>query len=323
MLNLTTSYFNKGFIVKNRRTIISHYLKTEFVSDLITIIFYIFDFQENGHWGFLQMCFFMRWKKIGKINQKLQEKFKIGLKVHPSFIELINLLVFSFYILNIFGCVWFYIAFIERNDPNVKTWLTDNHLLDKSQLVQYLYSFYWSTVTIMTVGYGDISAQNTTEVIYSTFTIFFGCGLFAYFINSVGSIAQDITKESQNFKFTIFFHRYISSFFRTKLAVINKYMEKKNIDHILQMKIREYLRFIWEEESTQNVEIEKEIIDKLSKSLRSELIFESYGQILQKFPLFFANFSEKFLTELMYEIKEVRNIPEDTIFLVYKYSFLK
>ena len=90
MLNLTTSYFNKGFIVKNRRTIISHYLKTEFVSDLITIIFYIFDFQENGHWGFLQMCFFMRWKKIGKINQKLQEKFKIGLKVHPSFIELIK-----------------------------------------------------------------------------------------------------------------------------------------------------------------------------------------------------------------------------------------
>ena len=93
-------------------------------------------------------------------------------------------------------------------------------------------------------------------------------------------------------------------------------MERKKIDHILQMKIREYLRFIWEEESTQNVEIEKEIIDKLSKSLRSELIFESYGQILQKFPVFFANFSEKFLSELMYEIKEVRNIPEESIFTV-------
>ena len=91
-------------------------------------------------------------------------------------------------------------------------------------------------------------------------------------------------------------------------------MEKKHIDHNLQMKIREYLRFIWQEESTQNAEIETEIINKLSKSLKSELIFESYGQVLKKSPLFFANFSEKFLGELMYEIKEVRNIPEDSIF---------
>lgn len=47
-----------------------------------------------------------------------------------------------------------------------------------------------------------------------------------------------------------------------KVLVINNYMEKKKIDHVLQMKIREYLRFIWEEESTQNAETEKEIIKK-------------------------------------------------------------
>ena len=93
-------------------------------------------------------------------------------------------------------------------------------------------------------------------------------------------------------------------------------MEKKKIDHMLQMKIREYLRFIWEEESTQNAETEKEIINKLSKSLKSELTFQAYGHILQKYPLFFANFSEKFLFELMNEIKEVHNIPEDSIFIV-------
>ena len=53
-----------------------------------------------------------------------------------------------------------------------------------------------------------------------------------------------------------------------------------------------------------------------SACLGSKLIFESYGQVLKKCPLFFANFSEKFLGELMYEIKEVRNIPEDSIFNV-------
>lgn len=100
------------------------------------------------------------------------------------------------------------------------------------------------------------------------------------------------------------------------MGIINKYMEKKGIDYNLQMRIREYLRFIWQEESTQDSELEDEIISKLSKSLRSELMFESYGKILRNSPLFFANFSEKFLSELMYEIKEVRNIPEDTLFSV-------
>jgi len=104
--------------------------------------------------------------------------------------------------------------------------------------------------------------------------------------------------------------------FRTKMSVINKYMEKKQINYNLQMKIREYLRFIWQEESTQNAELEAEIINKLSKSLKSELIFESYGQLLMKSPLFFANFSEKCLNELMYAIKEVRHIPEDIIYSV-------
>lgn len=100
------------------------------------------------------------------------------------------------------------------------------------------------------------------------------------------------------------------------MAIINKYMHKRKIAYNLQMKIREYLRFIWQEESTQNVELENEIIGKLSKSLRNELIYESYGQILRKSPLFFANFSEKCLQELMYSITETRNIPEDAIFEV-------
>lgn len=106
------------------------------------------------------------------------------------------------------------------------------------------------------------------------------------------------------------------------MEVINKYMDKKKVSYNLQMKIREYLRFIWREESTQNVEIETEIINKLSKSLKSELIYESYGKILRNSPLFFANFSEKFLSELMYEITEVRNIPEDFIFHVPNFILL-
>ena len=105
------------------------------------------------------------------------------------------------------------------------------------------------------------------------------------------------------------------------MHVINRYMDRKKIDYNLQTKIREYLKFIWQEESTQNADTELEIISKLSKSLKKELFFESYGQILRKEPLFFVNFSEKFLSELMYEFREVRYLPEDIIFKVFIINF--
>lgn len=198
LITMNTRYFNKGFNVNNRRIIIRDYMKKEFALDLFTLFLIVLDVKDWGHWKLIKLLFVLRWKKLEKINYKLQEKFKIGIKIHPSFIGLLNLLFISFYILNIFACVWFYIAFININEPNYETWL--GPYAHYSLIHQYLYSLYWSAVTIMTVGYGDISAQNITELIFSIFTIIFGCGLFAYFINSIGLIVGDITKEAYLFK---------------------------------------------------------------------------------------------------------------------------
>ena len=197
LISLNTSYFDKGLIVNERKRIIHNYFETAFVLDVSTVIFYLINFTQYGNYSFLEMIFFFRWRKIEKIRFKVQEKFKIGMNLHTSLIDLVNLLFFSFYILNIFACFWFYLG----NQDTSPTWLIEKHLQDETITVKYFYSFYWSTVTIMTVGYGDITASNINEVIFTIFTIFFGCALFAYFINSVGGIVQDITKESHIFRY--------------------------------------------------------------------------------------------------------------------------
>ena len=198
IITMNTSYFTKGFRVKSRRSIMVHYLKHDFVFDLITLIIFVINLRDSGHYKLIKFLFVLRWNNLEKIGYKLQEKFKIGIKFHGSFLDLINLIFFAFYILNMFACFWFYIAAIHINDENYDTWLANYY--GETLLHQYFYSLYWSTVTIMTVGYGDISAKNITEIIFSTFTIFFGCGLFAYFINSVGTIVADLNKESNIFK---------------------------------------------------------------------------------------------------------------------------
>ena len=197
---MNTSYFNKGFIVKERRKIITHYFTHDFLADILTTIIILQDLRSYGYYVLFKMIFFLRWTKLEKISLRVQEKFKIGLKVHSSVMDLINLIFFSFYILHVFACFWYYIATISEGIDS-KNWLIANNLQDESLTTKYFYAFYWSSVTIMTVGYGDIAATNLNEVIYSSFTVFFGCGLFAYFINCVGGIVKDITKESHIFKY--------------------------------------------------------------------------------------------------------------------------
>lgn len=51
-----------------------------------------------------------------------------------------------------------------------------------------------SIATLITVGYGDIHPYNKREVVYTIFTMLIGSAIFAFNINALGSIIQDILK---------------------------------------------------------------------------------------------------------------------------------
>ncbi len=49
-----------------------------------------------------------------------------------------------------------------------------------------MHAYYYSTVTMTTVGYGDITATTDLEVLLNIFTMFVACGVFAYSFNEIG-----------------------------------------------------------------------------------------------------------------------------------------
>ena len=84
--------------------------------------------------------------------------------------------------------------------------------------------------------------------------------------------------------------------FRSDLNVINGYMKQKNINLELRTKIRNYFEFLWNEDQLYNNETTQEIINKLSRSLKEELLVNANGVVLKKFDLFQKNF-QKLLSE--------------------------
>ena len=56
------------------------------------------------------------------------------------------------------------ILFSSTKAGYATTWLTKAGFQTDETLLNYLYSFYFATTTILTVGYGDITASNPLEM---------------------------------------------------------------------------------------------------------------------------------------------------------------
>lgn len=98
-------------------------------------------------------------------------------------------------------------------------------------------------------------------------------------------------------------------------------MRRKNVNPDLQTRIREYLNFIWNEEKSQHTEEEAKVIKSLSYSLKEELALETNGEFLKKISFFPRYFSERGLTKMAMQFKEIFLTPEDVVFQVMRTEF--
>ena len=91
-------------------------------------------------------------------------------------------------------------------------------------------------------------------------------------------------------------------------------MRHNNIDFELQGRVRKYLEYIMNKET--NHKKEEEILDKLTKALKKEVILEANGKYLYQIPFFSRNFSAELIEQLAFTIKQVRYSPEEYIYHV-------
>ena len=73
-----------------------------------------------------------------------------------------------------------------------KNWLIEKELHHLLWHEKYIWSCYWSTNIMLTVGFGDISAVTTQEAMCLIFIEMLSCILLTYNINSVGTILRSI-----------------------------------------------------------------------------------------------------------------------------------
>jgi hypothetical protein len=82
-----------------------------------------------------------------------------------------------------------------------KTWIgaVIPNFRETSPRIRYISAIYWSITTMTTVGYGDLHAVNTMEMIFIIFYMLFNLGLTAYLIGNMTNLVVEGTRRTMEF----------------------------------------------------------------------------------------------------------------------------
>jgi voltage-gated potassium channel Kch len=86
--------------------------------------------------------------------KNIEETLNLREKFAPI-VDLIKLIYLMVVVCHFSACAWHYLGTIEESYYNT-SWISYYNLTEASRVSRYINSLYWSTITILTVGYGDM-----------------------------------------------------------------------------------------------------------------------------------------------------------------------
>ncbi|KAL4500332.1 hypothetical protein ABPG72_003283 [Tetrahymena utriculariae] len=304
-IKMNTGYFQKGEVIFSRPKIIKKYLTEHLLDGIIadfSVLFYYWLDSEQNSW--IMMLYFFKLKSILQIERQIFEIVEIS-PINMNFIQLIKLIKNILLVSHYFACAWVQVAYWEKSSLSkwnsiTKTWMDQVEILKYGGWgSQYIAAYYFSTVTMITVGYGDIYAVNETEMVLCVFTMIIACGLFAYSINQIGVIFEQFGKEQKEKEGNMY--------------IINRYMNQNQISSHFQYQIRQYLEYYWSQIKENYEKQEKQIIGQLSEDLRFKMKQEANRLVLRDTSIFSNNFSQSLILRIASLIKESTLIPDQKL----------
>jgi Ion channel len=87
---------------------------------------------------------------------------------------------------HVVACIWVYIGRFDEGSKD--NWIYQKGYLEMQDLDLYITSFYFTVTTIMTVGYGDITAYSMMERLLCILLMLIGVVAFSFATGAISSI---------------------------------------------------------------------------------------------------------------------------------------
>jgi potassium voltage-gated channel Eag-related subfamily H protein 7 len=204
------------------------------------------------------------------------------------------------------------------SDGNPISWMTRGEM--GGQMVhqgspsrQYALAMYWSSMTLTTIGYGDVSATTDAEAVFMSVCMLVASALYAYSIGEVTNIVTAMDEPANN-------HNKDSD-------TLQQFCMESQFSKELTVRLRQYFR---KGRPLHRWYYYKELLKKMSPALQGEVTLAMNGKYMDSVPFFRVkddeenNERERFLSELttkmvskLYNAQETVLRKGDTMFAMF------
>lgn len=159
---------------------------------------------------------------------------------------------------------------------------------------KYVKSFYWSVLTLMTIGETP-SPQTNVEYIFTGCMFLLGIFVFATVVGNVGDVISNMNAARTNFQ--------------ARMDSIKQFMEHHNVPHALQTRVKRWAHYAWSR--TEALE-EGTSLEMLPERLRTEIAIHVHLDTLRKVKIF-KDCEQGLLCELVLKLRPQIFSPGDYI----------
>ncbi|XP_066393415.1 potassium channel AKT3-like [Miscanthus floridulus] len=245
-------------------------------------------------YNFFGMLRLWRLHRVGTFFTRLEKDRKLSY----FWVRCIRLICVTLLAVHCAGCFYYLLA--DRYHDPAHTWLSSSMPDFKQQSVwkRYAASMYWSITTLTTVGYGDMHAVNTGEMVFTTLYMLFNLGLTAYLIGNMTNLVVHGTSRTRKYRDAI---KAATSFaVRHQLPAR---LQEQMVSHLS-------LKFRTDSEGLQ----QQETLDALPKAIRSGISHHLFFALVQGVYLF-QGVSNDLIFQLVSEMKAEYFAPREDVIL--------
>ncbi|ERN20685.1 hypothetical protein AMTR_s00070p00197870 [Amborella trichopoda] len=286
-------------LVHNRRKIAVRYISTWFIMDLVsTIPFGALTKLFTGEYRCGLSCSFLGMLRLWRLLRVKQFFTRIEKDIRFSYfwIRCTRLLSVTLLLVHLAGCFYYFLA--DKYPQEGRTWIGSGNpnFKDSGLWVRYISSIYWSITTMTTVGYGDLHAVNTIEMIFIIFYMLLNLGLTAYIIGNMTNLIVEGTRRTMEF--------------RNSIKAASNFVCRNHLPPKLKGQILTYMCLKYRTESLN----QQQLMEQLPKSICKSICRHLFLPIVEPVYLF-KGVSSELLLILVTEMKAEYFPPGEDIIM--------
>jgi len=285
--------------VKDPILIAKNYLRFWFWLDLVSIFPYdlIAFFVHGDAIGDLSVLSIIRMFRMFKLFKlmsikRIFQRMEAQYAINYDYLELGKYLVAVFFIVHLLACG---LMIVGNPDNTSHSWMIEGGYDDADHSSQYLTAAYWATMTLSTIGYGDITLVSNAEKGYAVFAMLLGASIYAYVVGGICGIIMHLNREQEEYK--------------ANLSLLNSFMTGISLPRNKQCMVRDFYSRTHEFRKTDN---QKNALELLSPQLQAVVGVHMHGSYIMAVP-FFRKLTGIMIATLSLHLQPQSYSPRETL----------